>query len=319
MSFAGDVKRELMHLQPEKSCCQLSELSALTQCCASLVLRGGGRMSVVYQVENVALAKRIFLLLKVRLHITPVIEYTHSPRFGGRRICMLTVPESESRKLLVNVRMLRQSETGDVLRTLPRSAISKRCCRNAYLRGAFLGAGSLLSPDKGYHMEFVASSKERADALKYILDKSGVQHAQTERRGSTVLYFKRGDDIVSLLAMMGAGQSLMDMENARIRRESRNQANRAANCDQANTMKQINAAQHQAVRMEWYIRNAGVGTLPPDLLALIRLRLDNMEASLEQLGEMCEPRLSKSGINHRMRKLMKIIDTYEQSRTGEET
>jgi len=244
MSFAGQVKRELMHLQPEKSCCQLSELSALTQCRASLVLRGGGRMSVVYQVENVALAKRIFLLLKLRLNIVPAIEYAHSPRLGGRRICVLTVPESESRKLLVNVRMLRQSESGDVLRTLPRSAISKRCCRNAYLRGAFLGAGSLLSPEKGYHMEFVASSKERADALKYILDKSGVTVSETQRRGSTVLYFKKGDDLVSLLAMMGAGQSLMDMENARIRRESRNQANRAANCDQANTMKQITAAQN---------------------------------------------------------------------------
>lgn len=312
MSFAGQVKRELMHLQPEKSCCQLSELSALTQCRASLVLRGGGRMSVVYQVENVALAKRIFLLLKLRLNIVPAIEYAHSPRLGGRRICVLTVPESESRKLLVNVRMMRQSESGDVLRTLPRSAISKRCCRNAYLRGAFLGAGSLLSPDKGYHMEFVASSKERADALKYILDKSGVTVSETQRRGSTVLYFKKGDDLVSLLAMMGAGQSLMDMENARIRRESRNQANRAANCDQANTMKQITAAQNQADRIRAYLKRNGDNPLSEDLRVLARLRLEHVEASLEQLGEMPELNLTKSGVNYRMRKLMKIIEADEK-------
>ncbi|MBE5777512.1 MAG: DNA-binding protein WhiA [Clostridiales bacterium] len=312
MSFAGQVKRELMHLQPEKSCCQLSELSALTQCRASLVLRGGGRMSVVYQVENVALAKRIFLLLKLRLNIVPAIEYAHSPRLGGRRICVLTVPESESRKLLVNVRMLRQSESGDVLRTLPRSAISKRCCRNAYLRGAFLGAGSLLSPEKGYHMEFVASSKERADALKYILDKSGVTVSETQRRGSTVLYFKKGDDLVSLLAMMGAGQSLMDMENARIRRESRNQANRAANCDQANTMKQITAAQNQADRIRAYLKRNGDNPLGEDLRVLARLRLEHVEASLEQLGEMPELNLTKSGVNYRMRKLMKIIEADEK-------
>ena len=317
MSFAGQVKRELMHLQPEKSCCQLSELSALTQCRASLVLRGGGRMSVVYQVENVALAKRIFLLLKLRLNIIPAIEYAHSPRLGGRRICVLTVPESESRKLLVNVRMMRQSESGDVLRNLPRSAISKRCCRNAYLRGAFLGAGSLLSPEKGYHMEFVASSKERADALKYILEKSDVQISVTQRRGSTVLYFKRGDDIVSLLAMMGAGQSLMDMENARIRRESRNQANRAANCDQANTMKQITAAQQQAEQIQKYLREAGDNALSEDLRTLARLRLEHMEASLEQLGEMPQLNLTKSGVNHRMRKLMKLIREYEEQKAGE--
>lgn len=310
MSFAGQVKQELMHVQPEKSCCQLSELSALTQCLASLVLRGGGRMSVVYQVESVALAKRIFLLLKLRLNIIPTLEYAHLPRFGGRRVCILTVPESESRKLLVNVRMLRQSESGDVLRSLPRSAISKRCCRNAYLRGAFLGAGSLLSPDKGYHMEFVASSSERADALRYILEKGGVPIQSTERRGAQVLYVKKGDDIVSLLAMMGASQALMEMENIRIRRESRNQANRAANCDQANTMKQIKTAQRQADAIQDYLQKAGDGMLSDDLAQLARLRLDHVEASLEQLGEMLEPALTKSGVNHRMRKLMKIIQEY---------
>lgn len=311
MSFSGQVKRELMHLQPDRSCCQLSELSALTQCCASLVLRGGGRMSVVYQVENVALAKRIFLLLKLRLNIIPTIEYTYSPRFGGRRICMLTVPENDSRKLLVNVRMMRQSESGDVLRTLPRSAISKRCCRNAYLRGAFLGAGSILTPDKGYQMEFVASSKERADALRYILEKCDLHLAEMQRRGSTVLYARRGDDVVALLGMMGAGQALMDMENARITRESRNQANRAANCDQANTMKQISAAQKQADQILAYREDPKV-PLPADLQELATLRLEYMEASLEQLGEMMHPALTKSGVNHRMRKLMKFIEDQKQ-------
>ena len=311
MSFSGQVKRELMHLQPDRSCCQLSELSALTQCCASLVLRGGGRMNVVYQVENVALAKRIFLLLKLRLNIIPTIEYTYSPRFGGRRICMLTVPENDSRKLLVNVRMMRQSESGDVLRTLPRSAISKRCCRNAYLRGAFLGAGSILTPDKGYQMEFVASSKERADALRYILEKCDLHLAEMQRRGSTVLYARRGDDVVALLGMMGAGQALMDMENARITRESRNQANRAANCDQANTMKQISAAQKQADQILAYREDPKV-PLPADLQELATLRLEYMEASLEQLGEMMHPALTKSGVNHRMRKLMKFIEDQKQ-------
>ena len=311
MSFSGQVKRELMHLQPDRSFCQLSELSALTQCCASLVLRGGGRMSVVYQVENVALAKRIFLLLKLRLNIIPTIEYTYSPRFGGRRICMLTVPENDSRKLLVNVRMMRQSESGDVLRTLPRSAISKRCCRNAYLRGAFLGAGSILTPDKGYQMEFVASSKERADALRYILEKCDLHLAEMQRRGSTVLYARRGDDVVALLGMMGAGQALMDMENARITRESRNQANRAANCDQANTMKQISAAQKQADQILAYREDPKV-PLPADLQELATLRLEYMEASLEQLGEMMHPALTKSGVNHRMRKLMKFIEDLKQ-------
>ena len=207
--------------------------------------------------------------------------------------------------------MMRQSESGDVLRTLPRSAISKRCCRNAYLRGAFLGAGSILTPDKGYQMEFVASSKERADALRYILEKCDLHLAEMQRRGSTVLYARRGDDVVALLGMMGAGQALMDMENARITRESRNQANRAANCDQANTMKQISAAQKQADQILAYREDPKV-PLPADLQELATLRLEYMEASLEQLGEMMHPALTKSGVNHRMRKLMKFIEDQKQ-------
>ncbi len=317
MSFSAQVKQELLRIRPEKSCCELSELSALTQCRGSLVLRGGGRMNVVYQVESVALAKRIFLLLKLRLHIIPQLEYAHLPRLGGRRLCVLTVPESESRRLLVNVRMLRQNDEGDVFHGLPRTAISRRCCRNAYLRGAFLGAGSILSPDKGYHMEFVMESEERAEVLRYMLEKSGIRSQTMARRGRTVLYIKKGDDVVSLLAMMGASASLMEMENARIRRESRNQANRAANCDQANTVKQVTAAQRQAEAIRRYTQVRGWDALPDKLRAVARARVEHDEASLEQLGESLEPRLSKSGVSHRMSKILALIDQAQTEDTND--
>ena len=125
MSFSSQVKDELLKTRPEKSCCMLSELSALTQACASLRL-SGGRIRVVYEVENAKLAKRIFLLLKKRLEIAPVLEFTRYKRLGGRRACLLTVSEGDSRRLLVAMRMIRESEGGDIFRGVPRAAETRK-------------------------------------------------------------------------------------------------------------------------------------------------------------------------------------------------
>ena len=127
MSFSARVKEELIRVMPEKHCCMLSELSALTQTCASLRLIGGGKMRVVYETENPALAKRIFLLLKRRMEITPLLEFNRHKRLGGRRLSILTVPEAESMRLLVALRMLQESEGGTVFKGVPRAALTRRC------------------------------------------------------------------------------------------------------------------------------------------------------------------------------------------------
>lgn len=306
MSFSAGVKEELMRMQPEKSCCMLSEISAFTQSCASLRLAGGGRVRVVYETENATLAKRIFLLLKKRLEITATLSFTRYPRLGGRRACHLTVNEQDSRHLLVSLRMLREEETGDVFRGVPRAAMTRRCCRSSFLRAAFISAGAMNDPDKGYHLEFVTDAG-RADVLTGILEKSGLSCGVTERRGRGVVYIKKGDDVVSALALMGAYQSLMEMENIRIRRDSRNQANRATNCDQANLKKQLSTGARQAAAITAYSLKHSLGGLPRDLQEIGRLRMLNPDVSLEELGKMLSSPVGKSGANHKMRKLMNMI------------
>lgn len=310
MSFSAQVKQELLRIRPEKHCCMLSELSALTQACASLRLSGGGRVRVVYEVESAPLAKRIFLLLKWRLEITPILEFTRHKRLGGRRVSILTVPEAESRRLLIALRMIRESEGGAVFRGVPRAAMTRRCCRAAFARGAFLGAGAVSSPDKGYRLEFV-SSGARAETLIKILEKSGVQASQVKRRGADVVYLKRGDDVVSCLALMGAHRAVLEMENVRIRRESRNQANRARNCDEANLKKQLSAGEKQSQAIVHYSLHHSLAALPRELQEIGRLRMLHPEASLEELGQMLQKPLGKSGANHRMRKLMEMISAYQ--------
>ncbi len=307
MSFSAGVKEELLRTQPEKTCCMLSEISAFTQSCASLRLAGGGRVKVVYETENGALAKRIFLLLKKRLEITATLSFTRYPRLGGRRAYLLTVNEQDSRHLLVSLRMLREEEEGDVFRGVPRAAMTRRCCRAAFLRAAFLGAGAMNSPEKEYHLEFV-TSMNRAEILTGILEKSGMPCGVTERRGNAVVYIKKGDDVVNALALMGAHQSLMEMENIRINRDSRNYANRARNCDEANLKKQLSAGARQAAAITAYSLKHSLGGLPRDLQEIGRLRMLHPELSLEDLGKQLSTPVGKSGANHKMRKLMNIVN-----------
>lgn len=316
MSFSAGVKEELLRIQPEKTCCMLSEISAFTQSCASLRLAGGGRVKVVYETENGALAKRIFLLLKKRLEITATLSFTRYPRLGGRRAYLLTVNEQDSRHLLVSLRMLREEEEGDVFRGVPRAAMTRRCCRAAFLRAAFIGAGAMNNPDKGYHMEFT-TSLNRAEILTGILEKSGMPCGVTQRRGNAVVYIKKGDDVVNALALMGAHQSLMEMENIRINRDSRNYANRARNCDEANLKKQLSAGARQAEAITAYSLKHSLGGLPRDLQEMGRLRMLHPELSLEELGKLLSTPVGKSGANHKMRKLMNIVNQETGKSEGE--
>ena len=189
--------------------------------------------------------------------------------------------------------------------------MSRRCCRGAFVRAAFLGAGAVSEPEGGYRLEFV-SSGSKAETLVKILEKSGIGASIAKRRGSDVVYIRRGDDVVSCLALMGAHKALMDMENTRIRREGRNQANRARNCDEANLKKQLGAGEKQKDRIVRYSLAHSLGALPKELQEIGRLRMLHPEASLEELGQMTTPPLGKSGVNHRLRRLMALIGTEER-------
>lgn len=306
MSFSGDVKEELQRVQPEKPCCMLSELSALTQCCGSLRLVGRGKVRVVYETENPALAKRIFLLLKHRMEITPQLEFNRHKRLGGRRLSILTVPETESRRLLIALRMIRDSDAGPVFKGIPRAVMTRRCCRAAFIRASFLGGGSITSPDQEYRMEFV-SSETRSDTLLKILTKSGIEAKTTHRRDTEIVYIRKGDDVVACLALMGAHRALLNMENTRISRDARNRANRARNCDEANLKKQLSVGEAQAEAIVAYSLAHSLSGLPQDLQEIGRLRMLHPEASLEELGQMLQKPVGKSGANHRMRRLMELV------------
>ena len=164
----------------------------------------------------------------------------------------------------------------------------------------------MTSPEQAYRLEFI-SSDTRSDTLIKILAKSGIEGKTARRRDEEIVYVRKGDDVVSCLALMGAHRALMDMENTRISRDARNRANRAMNCDQANLNKQLSAGAAQARAITAYSLAHSLGALPQDLQEIGRLRMLHPEASLEELGQMLQKPIGKSGVNHRMRRLMAII------------
>lgn len=310
MSFSAEVKQELVGSRLEKSCCMLSELNALTQSCASMTLHGGGRVSIAYTTENVSVAKRIFILLKKRLEINATPHFSKTMRFGGRRICIIRLTQEDTRKLMLSLHMLHESEEGDVFRGIPRRALTRKCCQRAFLRGIFLGEGSVSAPEHStYHLEFVCSSDSRAEAIGQILTRCEIDYSISMRRGTYVVYLKQSGQISTLLSTMGAVRAMMHYENVLAQRSLHESVTRTTNCDHNNMVRQLTAAQRQVTVIREISLKHSLTILPPQLQSVARLRLENPDASLEQLGEMLQPPVGKSGVNHRMRKIMEFAKT----------
>ena len=314
MSFSTTAKEELIRLPFGKSCCLLAELSALTATSASLGLQGWQRFSVTYEVENHALARRLFRLLKNGMGFTPSLQFVQHARFGGRRTCVLTVPETEAPRLLTLLGMAEETDGAFSLkRRNPSVRLSRQCCRRAYLRGCFLGAGAMANPDRAYHLEWVCGDGEQAKQVSRCLKAEGLHPSAYDRRGSRVLYLNHAQDVADALALLGASAAVMKMENIRATRQLRGQATRAANCDEHNSERMLTAAQTQKEAILRLSIEPGLHALPPALEELARLRLEHDELSLAELGQLMTPPVGKSGVNHRMRRLMEMAEKAEES------
>ncbi|MGN0794787.1 MAG: DNA-binding protein WhiA [Aristaeellaceae bacterium] len=320
MSFSANVKDELCRLPLGKSCCMLSELTALYRTSGSLSFHGMGRVQVQYRVENAALARRIFRLLRARMSITPRLHYVQHARLGGQRTCVLTIGDEDSQRLMLALHMIEQDEEGNVRyrRTTVRHPMTRQCCRKAYLRAAFLGAGTMTSPDKEYHFEISTSDQNLVKELSRLLDKSGLPVNTYTRKGATVVYLKSAQQISDALAMMGANSSVFALEDVRIRKQARGAANRAINCDGHNLEKIVAAADAQVQGIRHYVIERGLRSLPAALQEIAQKRLDNTDLSLVELGQLFEPPLSKSAVNHRMRRLMEIVKALEEEEAAAE-
>jgi len=234
-------------------------------------------------------------------------------------VSVLTLSEEDTRTLLSALHMLEEDEDGmpHLRHIVPRHPMTRQCCRKAFLRGAFLGAGSMSNPEKGYHLEWKADDDHLRQVMERLLEKCGMPCHVYERRGKPVIYFKGAEEISDMLALMGAASSVLKMENIRINRQMRGVAARAANCDEHNSEKMLDAARRQAEDVRYLSMRQGLFTLPPALRELARKRIENPELSLKELGEAMDPPLSKSAVNHRMRRLTELAEELKSAEAEE--
>lgn len=311
MSFSTETKNELSRMEPEKKCCQLAEIAGFLRVSGSLRLAGGGKFKIVITTENPAVARHYKRLIKDYFQVDTELEIgeAHGPKKG--HAYMLTInPEMRSEQILRETGILLVREGNNFISDgIYSDLIKSKCCKKAYLRGIFMGSGTISDPGKSYHLEFVCASKNLAMDLKKMINSFvDLSCKVVQRKEKHIVYMKNSDYICDTLAIMGASNQYLEFENVKITRGLVNDTVRLTNCDNANTDRTLDASQRQIENIRKIQAARGLDYLPPKLRTAAELRLEYPEASLVQLGEMMDPPMKKSGINNRFRKIEELAN-----------
>jgi len=314
MSFASDTKNELAHIEVEKKCCMLAELAGFIRVCGSIKLSGSGKITVVTSTENNATARRYKKLISEYFNIKADLETDQNRGLKKGRIYFLNIPpEEKSEQILRETGILLVREgLNYISEGIYEGLIKTKCCKKAYLRGVFLGAGTLSDPEKAYHIEFVCYTEALALDIKKLINSFVDLNAKmTKRKKNHIVYVKDSGQITDILNIMGAHSHLLVFENIKILKEMRNKANRALNCDNANLDKTINAAARQISCIRKIESKKGLLFLVDRLHETARIRLENPEASLAELATLMDPPVKKSSVYNWLKKIEEIAGRIE--------
>ncbi|WP_129723667.1 DNA-binding protein WhiA [Xylanivirga thermophila] len=311
MSFSSKVKAELCRVTVERDCCKIAELAAIIHTSGTIKLAGRDRVGICITTENACIARRAFMLIKELYGINPEILVRKNKRLRKNNSYLLLIPQSVySKRILSDIYIFYRDRDGknNVCSGIHEDLIRRPCCKRAYLRGAFLGGGSVSDPEKGYHLEFVSHRNEYSEDLCELLNYFDLHAKIVERKNNFVVYLKEGEHIVNLFSIIGAHTALLNLENIRIYKDMRNNINRIVNCETANLGKTVNASLRQIDNIKYLKENSEYQKLPHSLKEIAELRLNYPDASLKELGQMLSPPMGKSGVNHRLRKLDQLAD-----------
>lgn len=298
MSFSKDVKEEILRQYIGGKYCKFVWLIAVVRNSASIEIQKD-IINVVIQTRNALVARKIFELIKELYGFAPCI-----------------IMKKAQAKTVYTVRLNNMNTVEDILK---RSGIEKyskaikytkiqvpKYCLKAYISALFLVNGSVNCPNRSYHLEITNSNEVLAIQNKRILQKLGIEFKIVERKGIYVLYIKDGESIVNFLNIVKAHKALMEFENVRVVKDVKNNVNRVINCETANLEKTVNTSVRQVKCIEYIDETIGIEKLPSRLREIARIRLENRELSLKDLGQMLTPVLGKSGVNYRLKKIEQI-------------
>lgn len=304
MSFTAEVKDELSRFENPDLVCDLAELAAMVRVCGTLSMSGRRRYRLSLATETGAVARTAIKLMHRTYNLTTELTVRRSVLHKTRNY-LITVPDQpQLPKALVRMGVL--TPTLGLAREIAPELVSRPTWAKAYLRGAFMAGGFIAEPHADAHFEMVAQGDAFAAGLVELLARFDVNARVSRRRSSFVIYLKNATDILSFLVLVGAPSCALTIEDARVVKSLRNDANRIVNAEIANQKKAADAAGSQTDTIELIDERIGLRNLPPALRSFCELRLANPLLSLRELGEAADPPLSKSAVYHRVRRIEEI-------------
>ena len=309
MSFSSDVKKEIAGIEGEDRHCRIAELAAVINSCGSIRTKEN---DVLFSIQT----DSVYVMERAVNNINK--DFKYAVNFGDSKtksnnlhIINLDNPEIAQKLLWAAGIMDMRTKTVDF--HIDGMVTKSVCCKKSYIRSAFLCSGYISNPEKSYHLEFIFNSEDYANEFSGLINYFELNSKVISRKGSYVVYLKEGEHIVDLLNIIGAHKCLLQLENLRITKEIMNNINRKVNFQSANLNKTINASVKHVEDIEFISGLKGLDWLPRHLEELARLRLDYPELALKELGASLDVPISKSGINHRLKKISEIAD---ELRTG---
>ncbi|MFA6807864.1 MAG: DNA-binding protein WhiA [Eubacteriales bacterium] len=309
MSFSTVTKEELARVEENRKSCRLSELAALIRMDGMLQISANQKYSLNVTTENASVARRIYGLAKTLLELPSGIVVRRKLRLKKNNSYLVKI-YPKGMEDLQELGLL--NDEGEIIAGITKKLIKKKCNQKAYLRGAFLAGGSISNPEGNYHLEIITNNIILAQDLSNLINVFNLNAKISTRKKIHVVYIKESEHIFEFLALIGAHQAVFKFENIRILKGMRNQVNRIVNCETANLTKTVDAAVRQVENIKLIEKTIGVNALSDNLREIAFLRMEYPDSSLKELGEILTPKVGKSGVNHRLRKIEEIAEQIKK-------
>lgn len=314
MNFSTYVKEELCRIKVEDEALKVSELAGIVRMDGTILIGAQKSVSLELISENASVAKLSYLWIKELFKVECTITIQRRQKLKKNNRYIVSIPnQRQMRSILYALGMM--NDDGMFFNTgIPEELIDRDDKRRAYLRGVFLGGGSISDPLKSYHLEIVANSENYAELIQNLIAIYGIEAKVSYRKENIIVYLKESNQISDFLALVGAHEAMMELENIRINKTMRNAVNRRVNCETANLNKSVNAAQRHIQIIREIENKVSIDVLPETLRSIALLRINHPEASLKELGELMTPPIGKSGVNHRMRRIEEFAEMIKKEK-----
>ncbi|MGD3157669.1 cell division protein WhiA [Staphylococcus cohnii] len=313
MSFASEMKNELTRIEVDEINAK-AELSALIRMNGALSL-SNQQFVINVQTENATTARRIYSLIKKVFNVEVELLVRKKMKLKKNNIYICRI-KARAKEILGELGILKN---GVFTHEIDEAMIHEDEMKRSYLRGAFLAGGSVNNPEtSSYHLEIFSLYEDHSEGITNLMNEYELNAKHLERKKGSIAYLKEAEKISDFLSLIGGYQALLKFEDVRIVRDMRNSVNRLVNCETANLNKTVSAAMKQVESIQLIDQEIGLDNLPDRLREIAKLRIEHQDISLKELGEMMSSgTISKSGVNHRLRKLNQMADKIRSGETIE--